>query len=469
MADGFTLHSLKTLAHHHGKIKGGCDAGQISRESVNAVSDVRGKVQMSGAIPLNRLLLLIILPSLLHINCSGSGEGKYEFVQYVEAGVPVAVTKGGPRFAGDMFRFEKVVTLQQDPEFPESLIYHGMSFLRTEKGFFMGDGGRLYVNDSGNARIAVFDPSGAFERSIGGRGEGPGEFIINEMYELSEGVLKIFDHSLHRATFYRTDGSLEGMIRGTGRYLADRELFVRPVGPSHYDENGHLWSAAGFLTVTAANDSVGSAATREIRIAYEFPTPGRGKGGKSRPDLPFVERPSTRILPDGSIMMTDGVEPVLWWYWPDGSVRKRIDPGLSKVRVTRQDTRRFIQDLDSQIADADENERVFLEWMKAAVVFPEYRTLWSHISIDDVGNIWIEGFELDFERRDKGGGYTFYILSPEGEYLGTTRAPAAGRIMMGHLLGEVYDPETGREDYRVWRLIPAYEDFNYPRQRRIIR
>jgi len=109
-----------------------------------------------------------------------------------------------------------------------------------------------------------------------------GEFIINEMYELSEDVLKVFDHSLDRTTFYRTDGFLEGMIRGTGRYIDGRELFVRPGGPSHYDENGHLWIAAGFITVTAANDLVGSAATREIRIAYEFPTPGRGIPGRMR-------------------------------------------------------------------------------------------------------------------------------------------------------------------------------------------
>ena len=410
-----------------------------------------------------RPLLFIILSSILQFNCSGSGESEHEFAQFSESGIPVAVTSGGPRFAGDLFQFDKVVTLQQDPEHPESLIYHGISFLRTEKGFFLGDDGRFFVNDSGNARIAVFDSSGRFERSIGGRGEGPGEFIINEMYELSDGVLKIFDHSLHRTTFFRTDGSLERMTRGTGRYLADRELFVRPGGPSHYDENGHLWIAAGFITVTAANDSIGSAATREIRIAYEFPTPGRGKGGKARPDMPFVERPSTRILSDGSIMLTDGVEPVLWWYWPNGSIRKRIDPGLSMTGVTRQDTRRFLQDLDAQITAANDNDRVFLGWMKAAVVFPEYRTLWSHVSVDDAGYIWVEGFELDFERRDKGGGYTYYILSPEGEYLGTTRAPAAGRIMKGHFLGDVYDPATGQEDYTVWRLMSAYEDFNYPR------
>ena len=399
---------------------------------------------------------------LLAVGCSGTRTGQYAFEEYVEAGIHIAATTNGPRFNEDLFHFEKVVTLQQDPDRPESFLYQSRSFLRTEKGFFMDEDGRFYVNDSGGARIAVFDAAGRFERSIGRRGQGPGEFMINELYELTDGILKIHDYNLHRKTYYRTDGVLLNTIRGGGFHHEDSDVIVRLFGPTHYDENGHLWVSAGFVATDAKMDTFGTASTRQIRIMYEFPTPGHGKGGKSRPPVPFVDRPFARYLRDGSVLLTDGVEPVLWWYWLDGSMRKRVDLGLSACPVTPQEINRFYRDLDEQIAAADENQKVYLGWMRDAVVFPEYRTIWNHISVDDEGYIWLEGFEMDFERRDQGGGFTYYLLSPEGELLGTTRAPAVGRTGRGHFMGEVSDAETDREDYVVWRLVPQPEGFAYP-------
>jgi hypothetical protein len=405
--------------------------------------------------------LIIPAVSIVLLSCSGSpGEG-HAFTEYIEAGVHVASNSGGPKFDGELFKYEKVLTLTQDQTEPESYVYQGQEYLRAEKGFFLDKDGRFFVNDSGNARIAVFDAEGRFERSIGRRGEGPGEFILNELYELTDGILKIHDHNLHRKTYYRTNGELLEMIHGRGYRHHDPDITVTLSGPSHYDEEGHLWAGAGFNAIDAERDTFGAASTREIKIAYEFDTPGHGKGGKSRPAVPFTARPSARYLSDGSVLLTDGVEPVLWRYRLDGSIRKRIDLGISIDAVTRQDINSFFRDLDAQITAADENTRVYLGWMRNAVIFPEYRTLWSHISVDDSGYMWLEGCEMEFERESKGGGYTYYILSPEGEYLGTTRAPAAGRVMRGHLMGILHDRETGREDYTVWRLVSRHPGFEY--------
>lgn len=407
-------------------------------------------------------ILIASLSSFLIQGCTGPQVKQHAFDEYLDAGVAVAANSGGPRFNGDLFRYEELVTLQQDPEQPESFLYQSRSFLRTVKGFFMCEEGRFYVNDSGGARIAVFDAAGRFERSIGRRGQGPGEFMINELFELTDGVLKVYDHNLHRTTHYRTDGALVEMVHERGFRNADPNVLVTLTGPSHYDEEGHLWTSAGFVAMTAEMDTFGTAATREIKIKYEFPTPGRGKGGKSRPDVPFIARPFTKYLPDGSVLLTDGVEPVLWWHWLDGSIRKRIDLGISPRSVTRQDIDRFYHDLDEQFAAADENQRIYLGWLRNAVIFPEYRTLWNHIYVDDAGYIWLEGFEMDFERWDRGGGFTYYVLNPEGEYLGTTRAPAVGLVTRGHFMGELYDRETDREDYAVWSLAPRPEGFIYP-------
>ena len=59
-------------------------------------------------------------------------------------------------------------------------------------------------------------------------------------------------------------------------------------------------------------------------------------------------------------------------------------------------------------------------------------------------------------------GTLYHILSAEGEFLGSTRAPAQGQVMNGHFLGIVTDRESDQADYKVWKLHPSAEDFIYP-------
>jgi hypothetical protein len=82
--------------------------------------------------------------------------------------------------------------------------------------------------------------------------------------------------------------------------------------------------------------------------------------------------------------------------------------------------------------------------------------------VDDRGYIWLEVPEWDEDLSGYGEGCLYQVVSPEGEYLGSTRAPTDGRIMNGHLLGILRDRATGREDYMVWRLNPRPEGFVYP-------
>ena len=143
------------------------------------------------------------------------------------------------------------------------------------------------------------------------------------------------------------------------------------------------------------------------------------------------------------------------------SGRLKIDLGIPRRRISEQDIRGFHEDLDARLAAAEGLDREILTLERAAVPFPEHGSLWNHLSVDDRGHIWLEAHELEFERADRGGGCTYYVISPEGEFLGTTRAPAMGRVMGGHLMGESTDPATDAVTYSAWRLLPQPPGFAY--------
>lgn len=93
--------------------------------------------------------------------------------------------------------------------------------------------------------------------------------------------------------------------------------------------------------------------------------------------------------------------------------------------------------------------------------FPEQKAYWNDVQVDDHGYIWLEIPESDEEKEAAGGGVSFRLLSPEGEYLGNTRAPVTGTVMSGRLLGFRRDPETDERTPVVWRLISQYSQLNY--------
>ncbi|MFC1500205.1 6-bladed beta-propeller [Candidatus Zixiibacteriota bacterium] len=344
--------------------------------------------------------LSAILTIILLTGCAEQGPGPHRFEKDLEDGAMVVVNHGAPRFEGDLFRFEQRVMLIQDTEVPASLLYPGPTRPWDEKGFLMDEEGSFYVQDRGNDRIAVFDPAGRYERSIGRSGDGPGEFAFPHLTGINDGMLEIYDEALHRIIFYQIDGTFSGSV----------------------------------------------------------PSPVGGGGA----DIPFTSYPSMAFASGRGIYLTTGMDPVLFHHRHDGLLIRKITLDLPVRRVTRSDRLRYMADLEHQIADAEGDDLDLLMAMRETLIFRPAGSHWRAITIDDSGFIWLEVPEWDEALNGEGDGCLFQILSPEGEFLGSTRAPASGRIMNGYLLGVVRDRQTGREDYVAWRLNPRAAGFVYP-------
>jgi DNA-binding beta-propeller fold protein YncE len=86
----------------------------------------------------------------------------------------------------------------------------------------VGPDGSVYVSDSGNARIQVFSPTGAFLRQVGSRGEGEGEFL--EPFDLTvdpNGNLYVVDHTRETISKFAPDGAFVWRIGGKGALDVD--------------------------------------------------------------------------------------------------------------------------------------------------------------------------------------------------------------------------------------------------------
>ncbi len=103
--------------------------------------------------------------------------------------MPTAINSAVPKYAGELFTYEKILEIRPDPDNDVSLLYQPSAFTT--------DGDAYYVADTYNHRIAVFDLQGNYVRSIGRQGEGPGELQypggeVSASFSLRDGIIAVF-------------------------------------------------------------------------------------------------------------------------------------------------------------------------------------------------------------------------------------------------------------------------------------
>jgi len=169
---------------------------------------------------------LFLFPALLISACS-SGEGErssHSFRIFTENGVSIAETTGGPKYEGELFRYEEVGRLIQDPEQEESLLFNPTIVMVDEQGYF-------YVSDIRDKRIVVFSPDLRYSHSIGREGRGPGEFVYPLPLWVGQGRIAVAAGSPGPSYIFSTSGDLLEVLTDHLLLMND---YIIPTFDDHY-------------------------------------------------------------------------------------------------------------------------------------------------------------------------------------------------------------------------------------------
>jgi len=411
--------------------------------------------------------ILILLP--LTACSSKTTETAHTFQIHEENGVNIAVTTGGPKYEGELFTYEPVLTLKEDPQNEASLLFRPGEFTMDEGGFF-------YVLDVGDSRIVVFDPEGNYLRSFGRKGQGPGEFVTMNDLSVHEGIVSVYDTNSNRTTRFKTDGTLLDVVTvpippsdismGRGRV---RKMHVLDDGrlvlfKSEYKEIGKAQLLCNSIVVLGTdNDTLWTVETPFVQTSIYTPM---SNSGMLSFGLPLSSAPSVEYVLGQGILFSGGVDPELIWFNVDGSIKRKIRLELDPIPITAEDRTKVRARYEESLADAkDNNERMIpiYEAMLKALAFPDNRPYWREIISDDIGWLWLQVPEHTVD-REAAGGYLFRIVSPEGEYIGNTRV-AYGRgfnVVQGKLMVRWIPPEAESPELLICNIRPAVEGLKYP-------
>ena len=319
--------------------------------------------------------------------------------------------------------------------------------------------GNLYVFDrsgdpnSSDARIVVFDRTGAFVREFGSPGEGPGEFKdAHDIVIERDGTTVVEDNGHDAYQIFDPSGTFVRMVRMVKpdtKLVVLTDVFVDPRGGGVY-KPGHGGRASdgdapGSRPVTRLGLAGEDVDTDTVALGW---LPPRGDevieaeievlgGAFSLSDafkgvvLPAEFEPALLIgvMPDGGLVYSDSSAYALKITSPGGpEVRRIITRPLRPEPVTESIKKEYGERragrrnrTDTSSATTDQGEIVpigFSLELPEPVFFPEIPVLRA-LSATWEGRIWVQ---RRGEEPESDG--PIDILTVEGDYLGTFRTDA---------------------------------------------
>jgi hypothetical protein len=282
---------------------------------------------------------------------------------------------------------------------------------------FLVDGaGTIYVLEPRSAHVKVFDAAGKYLRTIGRKGQGPGELENPMTLSLNERTGELAVHLQMRGiAFFKTDGTflrqltLKGMLAGRARLDSRGQIYVLEIimdgGNSRYSTKKLAPDGSVLATISETPTPTGPGNTTRAFIPVAF-------YGIDRDDRFIYGYPETYEIQI---------------YGPtETKVLRKITRDYDPVAVTEEDKAEQKKDVPPGYTREFE--------------FPKHHPAFSRFFLSDLGHIFVQTYE-----KADGGRLMHDVFDAEGRLIGRLPLKPSG-IMI--LKGKYYALEEDEEGYQ---------------------
>jgi len=332
---------------------------------------------------------IVFISSLtLFIAC---GKQKTEWKGTIEEvdGVTVVKNPDNPLYSGDVFNIEEELAIGGADANGE--------FMFSRIALDVDDKGNLYVLETKDVEIRVFDENGKHIFSFGKKGQGPGEMMrpTSVGFQITpQNEIMLYDPPSQRYIFFSLDGKYLRSIPTT--------TLGTVLNPVTLNSRGEFIAQ----TVPPPMDD------KELKIFdSDFNTLKVITTLKSTP----WNQSEIRVLESSIIFDVSREDNIIWGSSdkyeisilnPEGESIKKIIKDYNAVDVS--------EDYKKQITEFYESrfQRNYISQMK--FIFPKYFPAFGSITADDTGRLFIETYE---EVKNRTGYHYFDVFNPEGMYI----------------------------------------------------
>jgi hypothetical protein len=354
---------------------------------------------------------------MVAVGCGGADAGR--------SGLPVQVdTIGGVVHvrnvgAAPAWRLEPLFTLGSPDEGPQGF--------GSVTSILADSSGNLYVADRNAREIRVFGPDGAYLRTLGGPGRGPGE--IQDLYSIAwlGGVLAVLDPGNGRLGLFSRDGAWLGSrpvqpITGPVVRLyraADDEVYTWGVRRGDEGLQGlylrHEREGATDTLVRPRRD-------RNAGADYQVTCSVAGGGlGFFSPD--FAPRSTYTVAPGGVVASAWTAAYRIAFHGRAGDTVRVVERERAPVPISQAEWS----------AQMDEFQRLRERWGRAQCdpeepARPPTKAALRDVFFDHLGRMWVEAYDES--------GFVFEVFDREGRLVGAVPVPPRDDRVEPYVRGE---------------------------------
>jgi len=312
--------------------------------------------------------------------------------------------------------------------------------------FIVDQNENIYITDSQDQVIKVFDPNGRYMWIIGAKGEGPGEFkSVGHQTFLTDGRLLVMDSMARKISIFNSSGEFIESYQwqkqlGRLQFATDSSCIV-----AEYTFEGDK-PLEGRRFYIKEYDFKGN----EIRLFGEF-VPQEMKVHAERNFAVGIRVPHS----PQSVFASDQKRQCLYHCLNDkynievfdktGKVFKKIDRPYEPVPFTSKDAEKFRARYENS-----RNEN--MKKIAKNITMPQIKAITPRMLVDDLGNLWVATHE---QKEEEDRTFTAYdIFNTDGYYeakVWIDKGPSL--LMKGKMYRMDTDEETGYRFLKRYRII----------------
>jgi len=279
--------------------------------------------------------------------------------------------------------------------------------------------GNVYVCDSKANVIFKFDPAGAFLKTIGRKGQGPGDFNMPFLIAVTKDRQFVWDLGNRRICALAPDGTF---LKSRNVEWSDG----RPQGMRSLPNGDILlgWEITDFQNFDKPQDFSLRIMSPDLKIGEPIyqrdvwrDKYARLEGQTTNVPQPFSPFVSWDVAPDGKIFVSDQKSYEIEIFDPVKGRLSSFKHDRTPVKVTEKDKEIFFAEMVSSVT-YDGITSVPMkgapDYIVKATVFPEKKPPFFNLMSDAEGNLLIFPYLDDRSAERK----AFDVFSPEGRFLG---------------------------------------------------
>jgi hypothetical protein len=360
-------------------------------------------------------VLFVGLSLILLYSCqSQKDEWKGEIVE--KDGATVVKNPKTPLYEGEIFHLEQDLVIGEN-EGQGEVLFSEVSDMDVDSDE------NIYILDPKETHIKVFNKQGAYLRTIGKKGQGPGEMqSLDNLSITPNHEIMVNDWSARALHFFTLDGTylksinLKGMI-----------FFSHPVA----DSQNHILAGYTVMDQTVTNYlKIFNPDMTEKKTIYSY------KAGQYPVINPFYPRCYWQI---------DKHDYIIWGYndiyeiqflKPDGSLFMKISKDYDPVKITEQEKQQFIKsNYGEEIPPGIE-----LSW-------DTHHHPFIYLSVDDEGRVFVRTYE-----KAPNGHYYYDVFNSQGKYIAKIPLEYRPRVWKNNKLYVISQDEQGYHRVRRYKM-----------------